>query len=183
MDGSQHASGCAESSDPEETVEWRKTKLMAERPITSNNTREPSYMDAIVPLITLIVLIAGSVSLFGSSAVDGPMQVALILSVMVDLLHHSQERAPLGIHRQVLADCAFLHCQPDFHFACRRCTDWRLEHVRHNPNVGLLRHSIAAAGLFLSRDRADLWRDITRHREVRGRRPARSVWDWSGSHP
>ena len=40
-------------------------------------------MDALVPLITLIVLIAGSVSLFGSSAVDGPMQVALILSVMV----------------------------------------------------------------------------------------------------
>jgi len=40
-------------------------------------------MDAMVPLITLIVLIAGSVFLFGSSAVDGPMQVALILSVMV----------------------------------------------------------------------------------------------------
>jgi NhaC family Na+:H+ antiporter len=40
-------------------------------------------MDAIVPLVTLIVLIAGSVALFGSSAVDGPMQVALILSVMV----------------------------------------------------------------------------------------------------
>ena len=56
---------------------------MADQPTESRNIKEPSYADAIVPLITLIVLIAGSVSLFGSAAVDGPMQVALILSVMV----------------------------------------------------------------------------------------------------
>ena len=56
---------------------------MADQPTESRNIKEPSYWDAIVPLITLIVLIAGSVSLFGSAAVDGPMQVALILSVMV----------------------------------------------------------------------------------------------------
>ena len=83
MDGRQSATGSPESYAAQETVEWLKTKLMADRPNTSNNTKEPSYVDAIVPLITLIVLIAGSVSLFGSSAVDGPMQVALILSVMV----------------------------------------------------------------------------------------------------
>ena len=56
---------------------------MTDQTSTSSNTREPSYVDAFIPLITLIVLIAGSVSLFGASAVDGPMQVALILSVMV----------------------------------------------------------------------------------------------------
>ena len=56
---------------------------MADQPNTSRSVREPSYADAIVPLVTLIVLIAGSVFLFGSAAVDGPMQVALILSAMV----------------------------------------------------------------------------------------------------
>ena len=56
---------------------------MSDQPTESRNIKEPSYVDAIVPLVTLIVLIAGSVSLFGSAAVDGPMQVALILSVMV----------------------------------------------------------------------------------------------------
>ena len=48
--------------------------------------KEPSYMDAIVPLVILIVLIGGSVFLFGSGAVDGPMQVALILCTMVAAL-------------------------------------------------------------------------------------------------
>jgi Na+:H+ antiporter, NhaC family len=56
---------------------------MADQPTETHNIQGPSYADAIVPLITLIVLIAGSVSLFGPAAVDGPMQVALILSVMV----------------------------------------------------------------------------------------------------
>src|SRR5262245_22375273 len=45
--------------------------------------KEPSYWDAIVPLVTLIILIAGSVFLFGSGAVDGPMQVALNISGMI----------------------------------------------------------------------------------------------------
>jgi len=61
----------------------RRPNDMANQPITSRNTKEPSYADAIIPLVTLIILIAGSVSLFGAAAVEGPMQVALILSVMV----------------------------------------------------------------------------------------------------
>ncbi len=56
---------------------------MPDQQMTPSNTKEPSYADAIIPLVTLIILIAGSVSLFGSAAVEGPMQVALILSVMV----------------------------------------------------------------------------------------------------
>ena len=56
---------------------------MADRPIPSRAIKEPSYADAIVPLLTLIILIAGSVYLFGAAAVEGPMQVALILSAMV----------------------------------------------------------------------------------------------------
>ena len=45
--------------------------------------REPSYADAIIPLVVLIGLIAASVFLFGIDAVGGPMEVALILAGMV----------------------------------------------------------------------------------------------------
>ena len=45
--------------------------------------RQPSLADAVVPLVVLVVLIGGSLLLFGLDALDGPIQVALILSVLV----------------------------------------------------------------------------------------------------
>jgi NhaC family Na+:H+ antiporter len=45
--------------------------------------RDPSLSDAIVPLVTLAGLIAGSLALFGLDALDGPIQVALVMSALV----------------------------------------------------------------------------------------------------
>ena len=45
--------------------------------------REPSYLDAMMPLVALAVLVSGSVVLFGLDAMDGPLQVAMMLSTMV----------------------------------------------------------------------------------------------------
>ena len=59
---------------------------MADPSITSRRLKEPSYADAIIPAVTLIVLVAGAVFLYGLDAVDGPMQVALIFSIMVAML-------------------------------------------------------------------------------------------------
>ncbi len=59
---------------------------MANQPNTSRSIKEPSYTDAIIPVVTLIVLVAGGVYLFGLAAVDGPMQVALILSASITAL-------------------------------------------------------------------------------------------------
>src|SRR4051812_3990231 len=42
--------------------------------------RPPSMLDAILPVIVLIGLIALTIRLFGVSATDGPLQVALLLS-------------------------------------------------------------------------------------------------------
>ena len=42
--------------------------------------RPPSLLDAILPVVVLIALIALTISLFGVSATDGPLQVALLLS-------------------------------------------------------------------------------------------------------
>ena len=55
-------------------------------PKVSRRVREPSLADAIIPLVTLAVLIAGSLLLFGLDALDGPIQVALILCVLTAAL-------------------------------------------------------------------------------------------------
>ena len=43
------------------------------------DARTPSLADALIPLITLAVLIAGLLALFGLDALNGPIQVALML--------------------------------------------------------------------------------------------------------
>lgn len=48
--------------------------------------RDPSVGDAIVPLVSLVVLIGGALALFGLDALDGPIQVALVLCAMVAAL-------------------------------------------------------------------------------------------------
>jgi NhaC family Na+:H+ antiporter len=48
--------------------------------------RDPSLADAVIPLVTLAVLIAGSLALFGLDALDGPIQVALLMCAMVAAL-------------------------------------------------------------------------------------------------
>src|SRR5690349_23251702 len=45
----------------------------------SREIREPSLADALIPLATLAVLIVGALALFGLDALDGPIQVALLL--------------------------------------------------------------------------------------------------------
>jgi NhaC family Na+:H+ antiporter len=44
--------------------------------------REPSLVDAIVPLVVLVVMIGGAILLFGLDALDGPIPAALIICVM-----------------------------------------------------------------------------------------------------
>jgi Na+:H+ antiporter, NhaC family len=44
------------------------------------SARAPSLLDAILPVVVLIALIAMTIALFGVSATDGPLQVALLLS-------------------------------------------------------------------------------------------------------
>jgi len=48
--------------------------------------RDPSLLDALVPLLRLLALIGGALALFGLDALDGPIQVALLLSCAVAAL-------------------------------------------------------------------------------------------------
>src|SRR3954451_17973974 len=42
--------------------------------------RPPTLLDALLPVLVLIALLALTITLFGVSATDGPLQVALLLS-------------------------------------------------------------------------------------------------------
>ena len=59
-------------SDPEGMVDLR--------------VREPTLLDALIPTVTLISLIALTIALFGAAATDGPLQVALLTSAAVAAL-------------------------------------------------------------------------------------------------
>ncbi|GAT11076.1 Na+/H+ antiporter NhaC [Mycolicibacterium novocastrense] len=48
--------------------------------------RSPSLADAIIPLVALTVLIGSSIALFGLDALDGPIQVALVMCCAVAAL-------------------------------------------------------------------------------------------------
>lgn len=52
----------------------------------TEDARAPSMVDAVIPLATLVVLIGGSLALFGLDALNGPLQVALVLCAMVAAL-------------------------------------------------------------------------------------------------
>ena len=52
-------------------------------PREAREVRTPSLFDALIPLVALAVLIAGSLALFGLDALDGPIQVALIVCCAV----------------------------------------------------------------------------------------------------
>ncbi|MFJ6676206.1 hypothetical protein ACIQMJ_34325 [Actinosynnema sp. NPDC091369] len=56
------------------------------RPGSHRHVRAPSLVDATVPLIALVALIGGSPALFGLDALDGPVQVALVLCAMIAAL-------------------------------------------------------------------------------------------------
>ncbi|TMR17657.1 Na+/H+ antiporter NhaC [Nonomuraea turkmeniaca] len=53
---------------------------------TGRSVRPPSLADLVIVLVTLVVLIGGSLALFGLDALDGPIQVALVLCALVAML-------------------------------------------------------------------------------------------------
>jgi Na+:H+ antiporter, NhaC family len=59
---------------------------MADQPVIPHAIKEPSLADAIIPLVTLVVLIAGAIALFGLDALDGPIPAALVICAMVAAL-------------------------------------------------------------------------------------------------
>ena len=49
----------------------------------SRPIRDPSLLDSLIPIIALVALIGGSLAIFGLDALNGPVQVALVLCAMI----------------------------------------------------------------------------------------------------
>lgn len=56
---------------------------MTEAEEKKREIKPPTMIDALIPIIALIVLLAGAVFLYGDEATSGPTQVALLLSMMI----------------------------------------------------------------------------------------------------
>jgi NhaC family Na+:H+ antiporter len=50
---------------------------------TTSGPRPPTFTDAVVPVVVLVVLLTLTIALFGIDAANGPLQVALLTSAMV----------------------------------------------------------------------------------------------------
>ncbi len=50
---------------------------------SSREIRPPSMTDALIPIISLVILLAAAIFLYGDEAVSGPTQVALLLATMI----------------------------------------------------------------------------------------------------
>ncbi len=57
--------------------------MSTDLPNKENTIREPSLLDALIPLVFMIALLATSIVLFGIDAAVGPLQVALLMSAVV----------------------------------------------------------------------------------------------------
>ncbi len=57
--------------------------MSTDRPVDKNAIRQPSLLDALIPLLFMIVLLIISIVLFGLDAAAGPLQVALLMSAVV----------------------------------------------------------------------------------------------------
>ncbi len=60
--------------------------MSTDQPVKENAIRLPSLLDALIPLLFMILLLAASIVLFGIDAATGPLQVALFMSAVVGAL-------------------------------------------------------------------------------------------------
>src|SRR6476620_10296162 len=68
--------------------------------------RAPSLLDALIPLIALVVLIGGSIALFGLQALEGPIPAALVICSMIAMLvsfknGHSADEVQASANRAI----------------------------------------------------------------------------------
>jgi NhaC family Na+:H+ antiporter len=67
--------------------------------VTERAPREPTLLDALIPVVTLIVLIGLTIALFGTDATGGPLQVALLTSAVVAALVALKNGRPIATVR------------------------------------------------------------------------------------
>lgn len=56
------------------------------KPLTKKELKPPSLLDALLPVLTLTILLMAAMILYGADAIGGPIQIALVLSTMIAML-------------------------------------------------------------------------------------------------
>ena len=150
------------------------------RPAQTRQPKPPSLLDAILPIVVLIVLIALTIASFGVGATDGPLQVALMLSAAFASLVALKN----GYTSAALADAAIGGVTHrggrDLHPAVGRRADRHLEHGRHDPDRRRLRRPGCSTRACSSSRRRRSARSSAWSPAARGPRPARSASRSSG---
>ena len=113
-------------------------------------------LDALIPMVTLVVLLSLTIVLFGIGATDGPLQVALFASALVAGLVALKNGHTVGRDQRRRHRRRQLGDGRDLHPPRRRRPDRHVEHGRDDPDGRRLRHRAAPAGDLLRRGRADL---------------------------
>ena len=63
-----------------------------------NDVRQPTLLDALIPIISLVVMLAMSVYLFGDNSSSGPNQIVLTLGAAIAAIVAIQKGTRLGRH-------------------------------------------------------------------------------------
>ena len=105
--------------------------------------RPPSLLDALLPVVVLIALIALTIALFGIDATDGPLQVALLLSAAFASLIAFKNGYTSRSGRRRRGRRRDDGDGRDLHPARGRRADRDLEHGRHDPDRRRLRRPAA----------------------------------------
>ena len=122
--------------------------MASERPPTGG-PRPPSLLDALLPIVVLIGLLALTIALFGVSATDGPLQVALLLSAAFASLIAFKNGYTVAVSRRGGRGRGHHRDECGLHPARGRRADRHLEHGRHDPDRRRHRHPAGQPDLVL----------------------------------
>ena len=135
---------------------------------TEDAVRQPSMLDALIPMLFMIVLLSLSIILFGIDATVGPLQVSLLMSAVVAaVVAHKNGHSWEKLGDEIVKGISLRGRHPDL--ADGWGADRGLEYVRHDRYGYLLRHQIHRSDLVLPgscpahRDYQDRHRQLLDH--------------------
>ena len=111
--------------------------------MSNDEPQSLTLLEAIVPVASLIVLIALSYYLFGDAGASGPNQVALVVATMIAVAIAWRRGYTLDALREGADSQCQLRHERDLHLVRRRRADRHLGHERNPAGDDLLRSSNA----------------------------------------
>lgn len=100
-------------------------------------------LDALIPIIFLVLLLMGAIVLYWDAGIGGPIKVALMVSMLVAAAVGIKNGHSLEEMGKAAVDGISSAMGAIFYPAGCRCTHWHMESGRYDPDNCLLRHSVS----------------------------------------